>query len=190
MPYITDIKDQSFVTRAMMKVGRVAAIAYNVFKGENVEKDADTYKDFFLTKAEMVEQRKLSNSQLKVICATAGYSELKPFYMVTMAQAPDINNETIKERQFFVTKAGLDKMGLRERTTLGHNAGDGKTALTDQVYTLKTLGQYWGHMRPRILEESIEVSTTPGHKKESLSLALKHPRLISKAPKAGMMTPK
>jgi hypothetical protein len=107
-----------------------------------VEKNLDTYKDYYLTSAELVNPRNVDPEQLKLLNSDPRFKDQKA-YLVTAVQPQASGN--LKQRRFMLSENDARKMGLPDIKE-GQKIGGKNTVIVDKKFTFETLGQYLEEM--------------------------------------------
>jgi len=139
---ITRIDNRSLGAAALTLIGQAVERVSRTFSHQNVEKDTDLYRDYFLTGAELVQRSSLASLTLKVLNKDCPFKK-DPLYLVTLRA---LDEGRIQKRQFFVTHEAFSAFGIKTSP----QPQSEKDVLSTKAYTLTTLGQYWGTVRPRV----------------------------------------
>lgn len=182
---MADIYNNGFFVQAVLRPVGIAANHINVkggqmsigrligLDGRHVEKDEDTYHDYYLVSHQLVDRQKLPASQAFLLDNDRPFAH-GPLYLSTFMSV--LPNGKVRERQMFTTAQHSSILRKIEKEQM------------PVKFTIKTLGQVWGAFRPRVKSFTWQQGST-----DELSLiqeAIKGKKKISRLPIARFMSPK
>jgi len=140
---ISDVYDRSLGAAALTLAGKTSEYFFRTFSYRNVEKDIDTYRNYYLTGVELVKNRDSLARLTRRALAKDGPFKTDPVYLATMRA---LEQGLIRERQFFMPEnvyLTYFELGATK------NKEPTKRVLSPYNCKIRTLGQYWGTVRPR-----------------------------------------
>lgn len=169
-------------TGVLKPIGSAARLVGIIRDKKDVNKDMDPYLGFYLTKAELVDRKRLSSSQKKQLAQQKKFKR-GHLYLATVCtlDKADDGQDRVTEREIFVTASDLIKAGIHELPRDNQSRGTGNKVIASKKLHIGGVSQFWGELR--VMAKEFHVANGVASEIKQIENIIKnHPERVDRAP--------